>query len=100
MCVSHRISRLYSAWLQKKEACRRLGVPPNKPSVLAAKNWPEVSQGWTDVHFRTLCRLLTRKTLLFTEMLPDEKVLSAEREGPKVLAKLLAFISGYHFRIG
>jgi tRNA-dihydrouridine synthase len=29
---------------------------------------------WTDVHFRHLCRLLTRRAVLYTEMVVDSTV--------------------------
>eukprot|EP00931_Biecheleriopsis_adriatica_P015086 TRINITY_DN11738_c0_g1_i3.p1 TRINITY_DN11738_c0_g1~~TRINITY_DN11738_c0_g1_i3.p1 ORF type:complete len:424 (-),score=96.17 TRINITY_DN11738_c0_g1_i3:9-1280(-) len=44
---------------------------------------------WTDVHFRSFARLLTRRTLLFTEMIPAAAVVDAEKEGS--LTQLLAF---------
>mmetsp|Transcript_103938 Transcript_103938/g.323984 ORF Transcript_103938/g.323984 Transcript_103938/m.323984 type:complete len:438 (+) Transcript_103938:73-1386(+) len=44
---------------------------------------------WTDAHFRSFARLLTRRTLLFTEMVPAVAIVDAERDGS--LAKLLAF---------
>lgn len=42
---------------------------------------------WTDTHFRTLARLLSRRTLLFTEMIPAAAIVEAEAQGtlPEVL---------------
>ena len=46
---------------------------------------------WTDHHFRTLLRLLTRQTLLYTEMIPADAVLEAAAHSPARLAQLVAF---------
>ena len=43
---------------------------------------------YTDVHFRALCRIVSRRSTLYTEMLVDKAVVNAEKEGR--VAKMLA----------
>ena len=53
--------------------------PPSPPLSVAPM------MAWTDHHFRQLLRLLTRRTLLYTEMYPVDVVLeaaAAPRDGP------------------
>ena len=51
---------------------------------------------WTDVHYRSLARMLTRRTLLYTEMIAAPTVLHAAAEGPGALAALLDFPPSQH----
>eukprot|EP00928_Gymnodinium_smaydae_P071919 TRINITY_DN55391_c0_g1_i1.p1 TRINITY_DN55391_c0_g1~~TRINITY_DN55391_c0_g1_i1.p1 ORF type:complete len:415 (-),score=56.94 TRINITY_DN55391_c0_g1_i1:79-1323(-) len=44
---------------------------------------------WTDEHYRTFARLMTKRTLLFTEMIPADVVVAAQKDGS--LSRLLAF---------
>ena len=56
------------------------GSPPPSPPLSVAP-----MMAWTDHHFRQLLRLLTRRTLLYTEMYPVDVVLeaaAAPRDGP------------------
>eukprot|EP01043_Picozoa_sp_COSAG02_P040986 COSAG02_NODE_3360_length_6871_cov_3.468104_3_plen_302_part_00 len=46
---------------------------------------------WTDVHYRSLARLMTRRTLLYTEMIAAPSLLHAAVNGPDALARLLDF---------
>ena len=50
---------------------------------------------YTDVHFRALCRIVSRRATLYTEMLVDKAVVNAEKEGrvAKMLASLLFTLS-------
>ena len=51
---------------------------------------------WTDVHFRSLARMMTRRTLLYTEMIAAPSLLHAAANGPDALAALLAFPPSHH----
>jgi len=51
---------------------------------------------YTDHHFRTLVRLLTKQTLLFTEMVTADDVLVAVAEGTASLQRLLSFDDSQH----
>lgn len=51
---------------------------------------------WTDVHYRSLARILTRRTLLYTEMIAAPTLLHAATGSAEALAALLAFPSSHH----
>ena len=51
---------------------------------------------WADHHFRSFLRLLTRRTLLYTEMLPAASVVAAAAHSPGRLAQLLRFDASQH----
>jgi hypothetical protein len=51
---------------------------------------------WTDVHYRSLARMMTRRTLLYTEMIAAPSLLHAAANGPDALAALLAFPPTHH----
>jgi hypothetical protein len=51
---------------------------------------------WTDVHYRSLARMLTRRTLLYTEMIAAPSLLHAATQSPEALAALLAFPPSQH----
>ncbi|CAE8720144.1 unnamed protein product [Polarella glacialis] len=66
----------------------------------AAQPWPREERPvlsvapmmqWTDVHYRKLARLLTRRTLLFTEMIPAAAIVDAFEAKDGSLGQLLAF---------
>ena len=44
---------------------------------------------WTTPHFRTLLRLLTQRTLLYTEMVPVDALLAAAERSPGHVRALL-----------
>ena len=54
--------------------------PPHAPQLVHPPPPPEPRfsvapmMDWTDVHFRHLCRLLTRRAVLYTEMVVDSTV--------------------------
>mmetsp|Transcript_47992 Transcript_47992/g.154837 ORF Transcript_47992/g.154837 Transcript_47992/m.154837 type:complete len:418 (+) Transcript_47992:84-1337(+) len=69
------------------ESCQRQAVWPDgaeRPRLSVAP-----MMAWTDLHYRTFARLLTKRTLLFTEMYPADHVIAAEADG--TLDKLLGF---------
>ena len=49
---------------------------------------------WTTPHFRVLLRMLTKRTLLFTEMVPVAAVLAAAERSPARLQALLGVEPG------
>ena len=64
-------------------------APPHAPQLAHPPPPPEPRfsvapmMDWTDVHFRHLCRLLTRRAVLYTEMVVDSTVNNcAQARGP------------------
>ena len=59
---------------------------PDRPPISVAP-----MMAWTDHHFRQMMRLLTRRTLLYTEMYPVDVILEASEHSPERLQRLLGF---------
>lgn len=61
-------------------------LPPNRPVLSVAP-----MMAWTTHHFRQLMRMLTKRTLLYTEMYPADVVLQAAAVSPERLESLIGF---------
>ena len=91
------------------EAPLMLTLPPASREGGAGDTWAALHVGaarpalsvapmmaWTDVHYRSLARMLSRRTLLWTEMIAAPTLLHAAGEGPAAVAALLAFPPNQH----
>jgi hypothetical protein len=61
-------------------------LPPNRPVLSVAP-----MMAWTTHHFRQLMRMLTKRTLLYTEMYPADVVLQAASVSLERLETLIGF---------
>jgi tRNA-dihydrouridine synthase A len=68
-----------------------VGGEPPRPAVARPVLSVAPMMAWTDHHFRQLARMLSARTLLYTEMYPVDVVLAAAARGNAALCALLAF---------
>ena len=64
---------------------------PNRPVLSVAP-----MMAWTDHHYRQMLRMLTKSTLLYTEMYPVDAVHEAAAHSQARLDRLLAFDPSHH----